>query len=164
MTISTFTVALINRAHKGDELAWYDPVEVSVLYLFVVFILLDIEGVEIVPAFLHAELKAFYAVLDCAFVETLTFASISKGLQVFLHGSELLQGPSRVDFQDDDHEGTHQEACVSELVTVVASRVVIDPSLALELRSIEELGEFSAVSMNHSKIQWAEVLVERHVC
>jgi hypothetical protein len=46
----------VNRTHKRCELPRYDPINISVLDSFVVFIFLDIEGLEVVPLLLDAML------------------------------------------------------------------------------------------------------------
>ena len=49
MTVSLVRVPLFNGSHKGHELAWDDPVDVSVLDTLKVLILLDVEGFKVVP-------------------------------------------------------------------------------------------------------------------
>ncbi len=39
----------INGTHEGYESIWDYPIEISILYLFIVFILLVIEVAELVP-------------------------------------------------------------------------------------------------------------------
>ena len=48
VTISMNTVSLVNWSHESHEFSWDDPVEVTVLNLLVMFILLCIEGFEVV--------------------------------------------------------------------------------------------------------------------
>merc|ERR1719329_916994 len=45
-------------SHKCHELSWDDPVEVAVFDSLVGFILLDVEGLEVVPTEFHSVLKA----------------------------------------------------------------------------------------------------------
>jgi hypothetical protein len=40
---------MVNRSHEGNKLAWDDPVEISIFYSLVEFILLYIECLEVVP-------------------------------------------------------------------------------------------------------------------
>jgi hypothetical protein len=77
VAIPMVLVSHIDGAHKGHELAGYDPVEVTILYLFVMLILLDVEGLEVVPAVLKSFLKPLKAVDDLALVIAFTLASIA---------------------------------------------------------------------------------------
>ena len=57
MTISVLVVPLLNWTHEGAELAWDDPVKISVLDSFIVFILFDIKCAEIIPSESHSILE-----------------------------------------------------------------------------------------------------------
>lgn len=57
MTISVLVVSLLNWTHEGAELAWDDPVKISVLDSFIVFILFDIKCAEIIPSESHSILE-----------------------------------------------------------------------------------------------------------
>lgn len=46
MAIAMSLVPNVYWTHEGNELAWDDPVEVTVLHLFVVLVLLHVEGLE----------------------------------------------------------------------------------------------------------------------
>ena len=43
-------VILVNWTHKSDKLPWNDPVEVTILNLFIVFILSRIKILEAIPS------------------------------------------------------------------------------------------------------------------
>ena len=45
--------------HKGDEFAWNDPIQVSILNALIVLVLQMIESGEIVPAKPHCDIQAF---------------------------------------------------------------------------------------------------------
>jgi hypothetical protein len=49
MAVSLISVTLLDRSHKGHELAGDDPVGVSILNTLKVLILFDIEGFEVIP-------------------------------------------------------------------------------------------------------------------
>lgn len=57
MTISVLVVPLLDWTHEGAELAWDDPVKVTVLDSFIVLILFDIKCAEIIPAESHGILE-----------------------------------------------------------------------------------------------------------
>lgn len=80
MSITTLGIPLVNGAHKGNELTRDDPVEVPVFDSLIMLVLLDVEGVEVVPALLDAELETFKAVKDGALVITVSLAGISVSL------------------------------------------------------------------------------------
>jgi len=50
MTVSMNLITLVNGSHKSDELAWDNPVKVTVLYLLVVLVFTGVEGLEVVPS------------------------------------------------------------------------------------------------------------------
>lgn len=60
-------ILVVYGTHKGDELSRDDPVEVSVFYLFIVFVLSRVEILEAVPAELVGYLKAFQTVINLKF-------------------------------------------------------------------------------------------------
>ena len=78
MAVSVNCISLINWTHEGHELAWNNPVEVSVLNFLVVLVLLGVESLEVIPAAAYAFLESFKAVKDCAFVEAVSLAGISE--------------------------------------------------------------------------------------
>lgn len=57
MTISMLVVSLLNWTHEGAELAWDDPVKISVLNSFIVLVFFDIECAEIIPPESHGILE-----------------------------------------------------------------------------------------------------------
>lgn len=59
---------VVHGSHEGDELAWNNPIEVAVLDLFVVLVLLGVEGLELVPAQLNGDLQTLEAVVDLTII------------------------------------------------------------------------------------------------
>jgi hypothetical protein len=53
----------VYRTHKGYKLAWNDPVQVSIFYLFIVFILSRVEILKAVPSELCGNLQALEAMI-----------------------------------------------------------------------------------------------------
>ena len=50
VTISMDAISLINWTHEGHELAWNDPVEVTILDFLVVLVFFRVKCLEVVPA------------------------------------------------------------------------------------------------------------------
>ena len=69
---------------------------------------------------------------NCAFIEAIPFAGISKGLEIWLIHLELFEGLFCVHLENDNHEGTHEEASVCDLCIVGAATVVVDSRSSLE--------------------------------
>ena len=132
MTVSVNLITLVNGSHKSDELAWDNPVKVTVLYLLVVLVFTGVEGLEVVPSKLDGPLETLKAVLDGALVGTRSTAGISVVMKVRLVRLEMLEGRLSVDTKDDDHKGAHQIGRVGDLGEVGTLRVVIDTGRALE--------------------------------
>lgn len=105
--VSVDGVSLVNWTHEGHELAWDDPVEVSVLYLLVVLILFGIECLEVVPSEANTLLKTFKAMQDRAFIVTVSLTGVSERFQVWLVDLELSVSLFSVHLEDDNHESTH---------------------------------------------------------
>ena len=50
MAVPLLCISFFDWSHEGTELAWNDPVDITVLYLFVLFVDFDLEGPEVVPS------------------------------------------------------------------------------------------------------------------
>lgn len=74
--LTSLTGHTVHRPHKRKELAWDNPVEIAVLYLLVVLVLFNVEGVIVVPALFDAELKTLNTVLHSTLIEAFALASI----------------------------------------------------------------------------------------
>ena len=132
MSVSMYTVALINWSHESHELSWDNPVKVTILNFFVMFILLCIEGFEVVPAEANTFLKTFEAVKHCTFVEAVTLACISERFESLVINLELSKSLLCVHLQNYDHKCAHQEASIGNLGWISTAAVVIDSGLTLE--------------------------------
>lgn len=163
VSISLALVSVLNWTHEGDELAWDDPVEVSVLDSLIVFVLLDIECPEIVPAEPDGVLETLKAMEKCAVVEAVSLGGISVVFEQVVVWLELLVSLLSRHLEDDDHEGSHQESTIDHLVTWVARTAVVEyPVLRVVLVS-QETGQLSGVSVDHGQVEGAEVAVEWEV-
>lgn len=47
---------LVYRTHKSDEFPWYNPIEITILNLFIVLILLIVKLSEVIPAMADGDL------------------------------------------------------------------------------------------------------------
>ena len=57
VSISLISISFLDGSHESPELARNDPVEVTVLDSFIVFILFDIKCAEIIPSESHSILE-----------------------------------------------------------------------------------------------------------
>ena len=69
---------------------------------------------------------------NCTFIEAITFAGVSEGLEVWLVDLELFESLLCVHLENDDHKGAHEEASVRDLGVVCAATVVVDSRSSLE--------------------------------
>ena len=105
----TISVSDVKRAREGDEFAWHDPVEITILYFLKVLILLNIEGAVVVPSEGHRELQTLETVMICAAVGAITHSRIAIRDELVVVWAECLPCLVSRLMQDDDHEGAHQE-------------------------------------------------------
>lgn len=96
-------------------------------------------------------------------IETVALGGISVVLEDLVIWSELLVGLVGRHLKDDNHEGAHQESTVDHFVTGIPRGAVMEYTILLVILVSKESGEFSCISVNHSEVQWAEVLVEWEV-
>ena len=163
MSVTMDRVTLVDWTHEGQELAWDDPVEVTIFDLLVVLVLTRIEGLEVVPSELDGLLEALEAVQDGALVVAVTAACIPKRSQVRTVLLELTESLLSVHLEDNDHECTHQVGGVGEFDIISGLRVVVNSRAALEAVTLQQLLEFAAEPVRHREVQRAEVLVEWHI-
>ena len=58
VSVPLLCISFFDWSHEGTELSWNDPVNVTVLYLFVLLVDLDLEGSEVIPSKLDSILKS----------------------------------------------------------------------------------------------------------
>ena len=66
---------------KGQELAWDDPVHVTVLDSLIELVFSDVEGLDVEPAEFYAELEPSEAIEDCALVGAGKVGRVSEGAE-----------------------------------------------------------------------------------
>jgi len=81
MAVALVCISLLDRAHKSHELAGNDPIEVAVLDPLVELVLLDVEGLEIVPLKFDGVLEPLQALQKCTLVKAVALACISIVLE-----------------------------------------------------------------------------------
>ena len=163
VAIAVHGVTLIHGAHEGQEFAWDDPVEVTILNLLVVLILSRIEILEVIPSKSDGMLQTLKTMQDGALILAGAAASVSVGVKVGLILLEVLEGGMGIHFKDHDHEGAHEVCRVCQLGKISRAGVVIDSGGALEAVRLEQLLEFTTESVRHGKVQGTEILIKRHV-
>lgn len=121
----------------------------------IVFILLHIEGLEVVPILSQCELESLQTVHDCAVVVALAFRGISEGGCAILVVFELLDGFLSTHFENDNHECAHEEHAIDELVLFFGAIVedfvaFIGGVLVVRGREyLEKASEFARVPVHH---------------
>jgi hypothetical protein len=58
VSVPLLCISFFDWSHEGTELSWNDPVDITVLYLFVLLVDLDLEGPEVIPSKLDCILKS----------------------------------------------------------------------------------------------------------
>lgn len=163
LAVPVLRVAVLNWAHEGHELARDDPVEVSVLNTLIVLVLLHVERAEVVPSEAHSILKSLQAVKQSAIVEALTLGRVSVVAEKRVVWLELGVGVLRLHFEDDDHEGAHQEGTIHDLVSRVRRGAVVEDPILCEVLVAKETSQLTRESVDHGEVKRAEILVEGKV-
>ena len=117
VTVSVLSVSRLNRTHESHELAGNDPIKVTILDSLVVFVLLNIEGLEVIPSEFDGVLKTLEAVEQSAVVEAVALGGVSVCLEEGSVALELLVSLLGCHLKDDDHECSHEESSVDHLVS-----------------------------------------------
>ena len=125
-TRSLSWLSSVNRAHKGSELSWDDPIDVPIVNSLIIFVLFDIECLEIVPSVLDPLFQTLQTVQDSALIVTVALGGIAERHKLSMIGAECVKGLLGRNLQDYDHESTHQKGCVWELVWPIGA-VMEDP-------------------------------------
>jgi len=108
---------VINGSHESYESIWYDPVQVSVLHLFVVLVLFVVKISKLVPPVADCDLQTLETVENGALVGArVPVAGVPKSPKLFLVGSERLPNNFSRLLQNYNHERPHQERCICLLV------------------------------------------------
>jgi hypothetical protein len=141
------SVFSVYRSQESNELPGDDPVEVTILNLFVMLVLTGIEVVKIVPFLFDAEFQPLQAVENSALVITVTFAGISKWPQGAVILLETMIGFLSRHFKNDDHESTHEEESICHLSLV--SACVVEYSRVILAVHFVQFGQFTAVPVHH---------------
>lgn len=80
VAVAVHRVTLIHGAHEGQEFAWDDPVEITILNLLVVLILSRIESLEVIPSKSDGMLQTLKTMQNGALVLAGAAASVSVGM------------------------------------------------------------------------------------
>jgi len=99
-------------SHESDELAWDDPVEITVFDSLVVLVFFNVESSEVIPVEFNCVFQSLENLEKSTIVEAVTFGGISVMLEELVVWFELFECIVGRHFQNNYHEGTHQESSV----------------------------------------------------
>lgn len=160
LAILMFWVSVLNWTHESYKLSWDDPVQVSIFYSLIVFILLDIECSEIIPSKSYCILKTLQNMEQSAIVKAVTFWSIPVMFEQLVIRLKLFMSLISSHLKDNDHESTHQEGSIDHFVSWSVTRTVMENPVFLIVLISKQPCKLSTISMNHCQIEWTKVLVE----
>ena len=109
-------LSAIYRAHKRREFPRNDPIDISVLNALVVLVLLDIEGLKIVPLLLDTVLETLQAMKNCALVVAFSLGGIAEWDELSMIGPECVICFLWWNFQHNNHERAHEESSISQFI------------------------------------------------
>ena len=81
VTISLVSVSLLNGSHECHEFAGNNPVKITIFDSLVLLVLLDIEGLEVIPAELDGVLEALQALEQGTLVKAVALRGVSISLE-----------------------------------------------------------------------------------
>jgi hypothetical protein len=162
MSISLVSVPLLDWAHECHKFTGNDPVEITVLNSLVLLVLLDIEGLEVIPLELDGVFETLETLEETTLIKAVTLGCITVGLEQPLVWLEYLVSLLRWALKDDDHEAAHQEGAIHHLLWLIGGAVVEYAIVCIVFIS-KQSGQFPSIPMNHGKIEWSEILVEWHI-
>jgi len=81
MAISLVLVSFIDWSHESHEFTWDDPVHISVFDSLMEFVLLDVEGLELIPVEFDGVFEALQHLQEGALVAAVAFRSVSVSLE-----------------------------------------------------------------------------------
>ena len=126
MSISVMSISVLNWSHEGSELAWDDPVEVTILNSLIVLILLHVERAEVIPAESDGILETLQDMKQSAIVEACTLGCITIRLENRMIWCESVISLFCSHLQDDYHECAHQEGTVDHFVAWILRGAIVE--------------------------------------
>jgi hypothetical protein len=81
MSISLVSVPLLDWAHECHKFTGNDPVEITVLNSLVLLVLLDIEGLEVIPLELDGVFETLETLEETTLIKAVTLGCITVGLE-----------------------------------------------------------------------------------
>jgi hypothetical protein len=81
MSISLVSVPLLDWAHECHKFTGNDPVEITVLNSLVLLVLLDIEGLEVIPLKLDGVFETLETLEETTLIKAVTLGCITVGLE-----------------------------------------------------------------------------------
>ena len=142
---SISVVALAAGPHERQYHIWDDPIQISVVYSLVIFIHLDIEILEAVPAKLDCKLQPLKDLEHAHVVSTGAATCVSEWNELGFVNSQSVPCFLCSTLQNDDLERAHQ--CDHVCLVVILRRTVMIDLAILVLRIIQQSHEFATVTM-----------------
>ena len=163
MSVSLVCISLFYGTHECHELTWNNPVDITILDSLIELILLDIEWSKIVPLELDGILKSLETLQHRALVQAVALACISVRFEKTMIWTEHIPSFFCCALQNYYHKGTHKKCSINHLVSLVWGAIVEDSVVWIVLVA-KKPSKFARVPVNHCKIEWTEVFIEREVC
>lgn len=85
-------VSDVKRSTESNKLTWKNPIQITILYLFIKLVLLDIKCGIVVPTEGNCKLKSLKTVMNSALIRARAHSCVSKGYKFRL--IRLEQRPS----------------------------------------------------------------------
>ncbi len=112
VSLLAFTAA---GSHEGDELTRDDPVEVAILYHFVVLVLQVVEVREVVPSQRNRDFETFHHFVGLQLVSARSHTGVSEVFERLFEMNELLPSSLSRPFEDCNLEGSYENNGVEKL-------------------------------------------------
>jgi len=110
---------LVDGPHKCNKLLGNDPVQIAIFYFLIFFVVLDLEGPEVIPFEFNGILKPLQAMQQGALVVAVALRGVTIVLKKGKIITELLVSVFSLHFKYDDHETAHEESPVHHLVQLI---------------------------------------------
>jgi hypothetical protein len=109
----------VQRPHECSEFTWNDPIDIAIVYSLVVLVLLDIEGLEVVPFMSDTLFETLKAVKHGALVVAFALGGVAEWHKLVVVRLESLVRLLRAHLQYDHHEGAHEEGRIRQLIRAI---------------------------------------------
>ena len=161
--VPLISVSLLYRPHERHKFTRNNPVHIAIFYSLIELVFFHVEGPEIIPLELDGVLEPLQTLQHGALVEAVALARVPVRLEQAVVGAEHVPGLLGGAFQDDDHEGTHEECPIYHFVRLVRSAIMEDSIVGVILVA-QQPCELPRIPVDHRQVQGSEIFVEWEVC